>query len=304
MGEIDRKEVVAVGLLAVGILLFANPAYTQGQGGSAAEVVLGQEIEPSSLGPATVTQINQNATQVPVVEYERLNNESRAIFDTGRQGIYLIRNESEAQNAVLQSGILYGDDIYLRQTQETQRGVELRYVDRSGEIETNIMTTVFMSEAQRNAFRNATEQGSFNLSLVNRGIAAYDYVYDNETGVYYETEVDRSGNATVLSVTETEARTLVDPYFTGTDEMSAGARQAVVSAIDGERPVVTGEVLSSLQGNTLVEHDGGYYQLQLGEASTPITEAFGPLNFAGMGIGLVLMGAGVYVARRVFVEKT
>jgi len=306
MGEIDRREVATVALLAVGILLFANPAYTQGQGGgpSAAEVAVGQEIQPSELGPGSVAQLRGNATVVPVVEYERLNNESRSIFDTGRQGVYLIRDESDAGEAVLRSAVLYGDRIYLRQTQQTQRGVELTYVDRSDDIEENFIGTSLMSDEQRGAFRNATDGGGVSLTATDRGLSAYDYVYDNETSTYYETSTERRENATVLTAEEMGIRSLIDSRFTQTDEMDDEVREAVVAGIDGERPVVTGDVLSGLRSSQLVRHDGAYYQLQLGQAQPPIDEALGPVNFAGMGAGVLLIAGGVYVARRVFLERT
>lgn len=306
MEFVDRKEVATVVLLAVGILLFANPAYTQGQAGSAASVQVQQEIDVDTLGPQSIAQVSDgNVTVVPVVEYERLSNESRSIFDTGREGIYMITDDSDAEDAVLQSAVLYGDEIYLRQTQETQGGIELRYVDRSDDIGRNLISTSFMSDEQRSTFENATEaDDGVNLTLVDRGLSAYDYVYDNQTATYYETSTETRGNITVFSVTETDARTLVDPYFTSTDSMDGEVRDAVVGAIEGEEPVVTGEVLNGVQNSPLVEHEGVYYQLRFGQASPPITEALGPLNFAGMAVGILFILGGAYMARAVLREKT
>ena len=304
MEFVDRKEVATVVLLAVGILLFANPAYTQGQGGSAAQVQVQQEIDPGELPLRTLTQLRQDATVAPVVEYERLNEEARSIFNEGRQGTYLIRQESDADDAVLQSAILYGDGIYLRQVQQTQQGVELRYLNRSGDIGANIATPSLMSDEQRSAFVNATENGSVDLSPINRGLSAYDYVYDNETETYYETSTERSGNVTVFSVEETDVRSIVDPAFTSTDSMDDEVRDAVVAAIEGDQPIVTGEVLSGVQNNPLVKHEGAYYQLGFGQASPPITDALGPLNFAGMGVGVLFLIGGAYMARAVLREKT
>ena len=306
MEFVDRKEVATVALLALGILLFANPAYTQGQGGSAASVQVGQQIQPDALGPQSVAQVSGgDIAVIPVVEYERLNNESRSIFDVGRQGVYPIRQESDADNAVLQSAILYGDGIYLRQTEQTQQGVELRYVNRSDDIESNIINTPFMSEEQRAAFENATGPGeSVNLTPLNRGLSAYDYVYDNGTGTYYETSTESQRNTTVFSATETDAQTLVDPYFRSTDGMSDEAGEAVVGAIEGDQPVVTGDVLNDVQKSQLVKHEGAYYQLQFGQASPPITEALGPVNFAGMAMGLLFLVGGTYMARAVLREKS
>jgi hypothetical protein len=304
MGEIDRKEVATVALLALGILLFANPAYTQGQGGSAASVQVAQEIDTDGLTPRGVSQIRPDATIVPVVEYERLSTESRSIFDTGRTDVYVIRQQSDADDAVLSSGILYGDDVYLRQAQETQSGIELRYVNRSGDIGANIATPSLMSDEQRSAFVNATESGPVNLTLANRGLSAYDYVYDNDTGTYYETSTERRGNVTVFSVEATDARSVVEPAFTSTGSMDDEVRETVVAGIEGESPVVTGELLSRVQQNSLVEHEGAYYQLTFGQASPPITEAYGPLNFAGMALGIVLLAGGAYMARSVLRENT
>ena len=304
MGEIDRKEVATVALLALGILLFANPAYTQGQAGSAAQVQVQQEIQPDTLTIQTLTQIRRDATVAPVVEYERLSNESRSVFDTGRQDVYLIREESDADDAVLQSAVLYDNGVYLRQVQETQRGVELRYINRSGDIGALIATPSLMSDEQRSAFANATERGSVNISALSRGLNAYDYVYDNGTGTYYKTSTDRSGKATVLSVEETDVGSIVDPAFTSTDEMEDDVREAVIGGIEGENPVITGDIVNRVQQNSLVEHEGSYYQIAFAQASPPITEAFGPLNFAGMGVGVLLLAGGAYMARRVYIEKT
>lgn len=305
MGEIERNEVIAVALLALGVLLFANPAYTQGQSGSAASVQVAQEIQPETLTLQNIPQINQELTTVPVIEYERLSGEARSIFDTGRQGIYLIRNESDAENAVLQSGVLYRDSVYLRQTQETQQGLELRYQEVSDDIGTNLMGTSLMSPEQLDKFKNATEAGSegVNLTSVDAGLSAYDYVYDNETRTYYETSI-RNGNQTLLSVTEVEPTELIDPAFDDTSEMSGEKREVVVGAIEGEEPVVSGDLLSEVQSSQLVRHEGSYYQIGFAEASVPITEALGPSNFAAMGLGILLILSGGYLVRRIYVEKT
>ncbi|MFP4174675.1 MAG: hypothetical protein ACLFSW_02725 [Halobacteriales archaeon] len=304
MEFVDRKEVIAVMLLAIGILLFANPAYTQGQSASAAQVQVGQEINPDNLTVQQLTQIRQDATSSPVVEYERLNNESRSIFDTGRQDVYHIREEEEAENAVLQSAILYRDSVYIREVEETEQGVELRYVNASEEIDANIVIPSLMSDEQRSAFDNATESGSVNLSSVDRGLLGYDYVYDNETETYYETSSETRGNVTVFSVEQTDTRSVIGPAFTGTDEMDDDVREIIVEGIDGEEPVVTGELLSEVQQYQLVEHEDSYYQLEFGQATPPIDEVFGPLNFAGMGAGVLFLLAGAYMVRRVYIEKT
>lgn len=301
MGQIDKKEIVAVGLLAVGILLFANPAYTQGQGGSAASVEVQQEIDPDALAPQTLSQINPDAEFLPVIEYEALDEDAQSIFDTGREGIYVIETEQDAEGAVLERAVFYEGETYLAQTEETAQGINLQY--SSVDVETNIVGTNVMTEGQAEAFGNATADGEVTLTDRSRGLAAYEYVRDDGDATYYETSTE-TNNGTVLTVSEVDVRELVDPFFADTDEMTGERRDTVVSAIQGDSPVVTGETLNEVQQNQLVFHEGSYYQLGFAEASEPITEALGPLNFAGMALGILFVGAGGYMARRVYLEKT
>ncbi len=301
MGQIEKKEVVAVALLALGILLFANPAYTHGQGGSAASVQVGEDIDPDSLAPQTLSQMNPDAEFLPVIEYEVLDEDAQSIFDTGREGIYVIETEQDAEGAVLERAVFYEGETYLAQTEETPDGINLQY--SSVDIETNIVGTNVMTEGQAEAFGNATTDGEVTLADRSRGLAAYDYVRDDGDATYYETATE-TNNETVLTVSEIDVRELVDPYFEDTDDMPDERREIVVSAIEGDDPIVTGETLNEIQQNPLVRHEGGYYQLGFAEASEPITDALGPLNFAGMALGILFVGAGGYMARRVYLEKT
>jgi hypothetical protein len=312
MGEIDRKEVATVALLALGILLFANPAYTQGQAGSAAQVQVQQEIQPDNVTPATVGGVNPDLSfRLFVVGYGSLNQQERTMFDTAREGIFVVRGEQDLegirdfllrdlQQQVPQVPILYEGEVYERTVREERGAINFEYSTAEGGY---IVSTRFMPEDQSATFRNATETGETNVSGIT-GLSAYGYVYDNDTRTYYETSTEERGNVTVLSVEETDVRSLIAPGFASTDEMDEDVRKAVTAGIEGERPVVTGEALSQVQQNSLVEHEGSYYQIAFAQASPPITEAFGPLNFAGMGVGVLLLAGGAYMARRVYIEKT
>jgi len=244
--------------------------------------------------------MDPDAEFLPVIEYEVLDEDAQSIFDTGREGIYVIETEQDAEGAVLDRAVFYEGETYLAQTEETQQGINLQY--SSVEVGTNIVGTNVMTDGQVGAFGNATAEGETTLTDRSRGLSAYDYVRD-DAGTYYETSTEVN-NETVLSVSEIDVRELVDPFFHNTDEMSDERRSIVVSAIGGESPVVTGDTRNEIQQNPLVVHDGSYYQLGFGEASEPITEALGPLNFAGMALGILFVGAGGYMARRVYLEKT
>ena len=313
MEFVDRKEVATVALLALGILLFANPAYTQGQGGSAAEVQV-QGIDTDELATQDIATVNPELNfTLFVVEYESLNQQERTMFDTGREGIYVVETEDDLegvrdflirdlQQQVPQVPVLYEGETYVRQVQQGGGSLNFEYtsVDRS-----YIVNTRFITSRQSRSFRNATEaQGGVNLTAANRGLSAYDYVHDNATGTYYATTTENRRNTTVFYANETYVRDLIDPGVLGTNDMEDETREAVVTAIDGGKPVVTGDVQDTLDQERFVKHDGEYYQLVLGQASPPITEALGPLNFAGMGVGLLFMAGGVLMARRVYKEKT
>jgi len=302
--DIDKKSLIAVALLGLGMLFLANPAYTQGGGGGTnqAEAVELNLTQPSAQELSQLSQISLSSEDLPrlyhnvrINLFEDLNESQQDAFLTGRDGIYT----GNRQNAV--GLVLYQDTVYLANPRRTEVGPGFVY-QNVPENDTFLISRDSLDGNAADAFDRAVEgeQVAFDRSPI--VLSGYDYVVDD---AFYAIETSSpDGNQTVLTVTPATPNEVLGPLFTPLEEVEPETlRESLIASTD-EPQLLEPKDSSQARQYQLVSHNGTLYQMTYERASVPITDALSIFNFVGMGIGVLLMLGGFYMMREVYKEKT
>jgi len=303
--EIDKKSIIAVALLGIGMLLLANPAYTQGGSGGGTNKAEAVELnldEPSAQELGQLSQISLSSENLPNLYYnvrinlfEGLNGSQQDAFLTGRDGIYT----GNGQNAV--GVVFYQDSVYLGSPRQTEVGPGFVYQEVP-ENDTFLISRDSLNGTLAEGVDRAIDGESVVFDRASIVLSGYDYVVDDG---FYAIETSAVGeNQTVLNVTQATPEEVLGPLFTPLEEVEPRTlRESLIASID-EPQFLEPNVTSQAEQYQFVSHNGTLYQVSYERASVPITDALSVFNFAGMGLGLLLMLGGFYMMREVYKEKT
>lgn len=305
-GEIDKKSIIAVALLGIGMLLLANPAYTAGGGtggGTAeAEAVELNLDQPSAQELSQLSQVSLQSDSLPRLFYnvrirtfEELNQNQRDAFLTGLEAIYT----GDRQNAP--GVVLYQGTVHLGNARRTEVGPGFVYGE-ARENDTFLLSRDSINGTLAEAVDRASDGEQVAIDRHPVVLSGYDYVVDDG---FYAIETSRTGeNQTALTVTQTPASDALGPLFTPLEDVEPPAlSESLIASID-EPQVLDPGVSGQARDYQFVSHNGTLYQMAYERASIPISEALSIFHFVGMGLGLLLMLGGFYMMREVYKEKT
>ncbi len=298
----ERDEVIAVVLLALGVLAIANPAF-MGMAEVEGEIELtAQEVEIDDFAFAELAGEMGDLIYVPdlvPVRSEQLTDEDRAIFDAAvGQGFEVQPGEEEAfEQYVQRTGLVLHDGSLLQPAFDEDAGL-LTYQEAAGTIVVDLANrTADESPVLEEAIAGNESRVDDNAST----LTAYDFVRDEE--VFYALGFEEtSDDERYLSVTEQSMEdVLISLERVGEiDDVPAEVRDEVAAAIRGEEASVSAEHQMLLQEVALIRYEGAFYQMQGEEVDPHITEHLEPYNYALMAAGLLLIATSMLYARRVY----
>ncbi|MFP4632411.1 MAG: hypothetical protein ACOCT0_03330 [Halobacteriota archaeon] len=303
----ERNEVIAVTLLALGVLAIANPVYTGVTENAEGDLlVTASSVDVDSLEFADMAEQLPSLQYIPdlvPVRYEQLTEEDREIVDEALgDGYQADSDEQDELTEFLERALVIIQDGTMYQASVDEESGTVEYMDVSDQVV--VVDRDNRTEAEEEALSGALENDSAAVEGNATTLLGYDYVRDGED--YLALDFDEGDNETTLSV---ERESLDDVLLSvegvgELDDVPSSVRDDVETAIGGEEVRVDPDMSSNLERVRLIRHDGEYYQVAAEQSEPLATEVLGPANYVGMAAGLLLIVASGLYARRVYREAS